>query len=192
MNKSTSLFAISAVLITLLAACGGGGDASAPSTTLTPAPASVVAPAVALADKYVGSWGLCIPEANPVKRAKSWRAEIIFTKTSATTLDLTRKKAYFLLADCAGVVDSYGDNQDIVFETFTLDGTKVIDNNTVDLIMWQFDFGPSIAVPGVVRAQRRKALGLVTATTLTIGESLPKDDQGYPTVLDTTNAYKKL
>lgn len=92
MTTTTFKLIVSGIALTVLAACGGGGDAS----TSAPTSAGPLA-------KYEGVW-------QPVAGCNSHRRETstLAASNSGTTLSNTFKVEYFANADCTGAVVATG------------------------------------------------------------------------------------
>ena len=178
MKKFTSYALVSAAVLTMLAACGGGGGDA-------PVAAPVPASTADATDKYVGSWGLCTPVTNATNGVVSSRATFVFTKNSATSLSLKVNGTGFSAANCTGAV--LNSLVDVVKGTYTLNGTKIIGNDTVDLINLT---STSATIPSFNGSF--KDIALVTGTTLYTGASSAADAQGYPTVISRLNVFNKL
>jgi hypothetical protein len=165
-----SLVAMTAVL----AACGGGGDAA-------PAPAQLPAGA---ADKFVGSWGSCAPVTGAVNGVLSARTLFVYTKTGATTLNLSVDGQGFKSAGCAGT--AFNTITAIGTANVTLNGTKLIGTQTVDRLDYVAKSTSITAFNGNL-----KDVALVSGTTLTFGGTSVPDANGYPTALDTLGVQTK-
>lgn len=170
--------ATTAAVLTLLVACGGGGGDA-------PVAAPVPAATADATDKYVGSWGLCSPVTNATNGVVSSRATFVFTKNSATSLSFKINGTGFAAANCTGAV--LNNLVDLVKGTYTVNGTKKIGTETVDLINIT---SSSTAIPALNGSS--KDIALVTGTTINTGASSFADAQGYPTVIDKLNTLNKL
>ena len=90
MKKFTIYVVVSAAVLSLLVACGGGGDSAPSSATSASTPTQpVVAPvqpgaAADVADKYVGTWTVCVAGTAPAPGSSTKEVQT-FTKASATS-----------------------------------------------------------------------------------------------------------
>ena len=173
--KKFTMYAVASVgALILLAACGGGGGDAPAATSVADA-----------TDKYIGSWGNCAPVIGATNGVLSARADFVFTKNSATSLAFTVNGTGFSLANCAGT--ALNSSAGLAKGTYTLNGTKKIGSDTVDLINILSTSTGITALNGSF-----KDIGLVNSTTYTPGAASAADAQGYPTVLDTATVFKKL
>jgi hypothetical protein len=169
-----SLVAMTAVL----AACGGGGGDAAP------APAAAAPLAAGAADKYAGAWGLCSPVANATNGVLSARTLFVYTKTGATTLNLSLDGQGFKAANCSGTV--FNTVTGIVTAAVTINGTKLVGTQTVD----RLDIASKSATVASANGNF-KDIALVSSTTFISGASSLADANGYPTLLDTATVLTK-
>ena len=173
--KLSTLFSLVAMAATL-AACGGGGGGD------TAAPAAVL-PAGA-ADKFVGSWAHCDPVTGATNGVLSAKTVFAYTKTGATTLNVSVDGVGYKAANCAGT--AFNNITGVATATVTLNGTKLIGTQTVERLDMVGKSATITALNG-----NFKDIALVTATTMLFGASSAADANGYPTVIDTADVFTK-
>jgi hypothetical protein len=173
--KLHSIFALLAVTATL-AACGGGGSGDAPA----PAPE----PSSTGTDKFVGTWGRCSPVTGSTNGILSGRNDFVFTKTSATVMDLSVNYVYFKTTDCSGTVANTvsGVGNAIV----TINGAKLIGTQVVDRLNLLARSATVSEFNGSL-----KDIALISGNSLTFGADSAADTNGYATALDTTTVFTK-
>jgi hypothetical protein len=159
---------------------GAGGTISC-TKLVAPTP---VTGAVTAADKFVGSWGSCTPVTGAANGVVSVRTLFVYTKTGATTLNLSVDGQSFKAANCSGAV--FNNVPAIGTAAVTLNGTKLVGTQTVDRLDYLAKSTDIAAFNGNL-----KDIALVTGTTLTFGASSLADANGYPTVLDTADVLTK-
>jgi hypothetical protein len=175
--KLSTLFSLVAASA-LLSACGGGGGGTA-------APAAVpVAGPVEASDKFVGSWAHCDPVTGAANGVLSAKTVFVYTKTGATTLNLSVDGAGYKAANCAGT--AFNSITGVATAGVTLNGTKLIGTQTVERLDMVGKSATITALNGNL-----KDIALVTATTMQFGASSVPDANGYPTVIDTTAVFAK-
>jgi hypothetical protein len=151
-----------------LVACGGGGGSTAPAV-------AAAAVAADVADKYVGTWSVCV-----ANTASNIKETLVFTKTSATSASYTFKQDTYPNSTCAGAPNpgTYNESGTLIYS-----GTKAVGADTVD----KFDI--SVVTPS---ASTNKDIGTVSGTTLKLGNnSAALDANGYPNTFDTVYVYNK-
>jgi hypothetical protein len=146
-----------------LVACGGGGS-STPSTAI---------PSGDVADKYIGTWAVCVPDL--VMQPAASKFIFTFTKTSATSVSFLLKQETHNNSSCAGAAPSTNTTG-----TFKFAGTKAVGADVAD----------KIDVVTTIPAGGGKDLGFVSGNTMKLGDE-SSDANGYPNALDTVNVFVK-
>jgi hypothetical protein len=165
--KFYKLSLLSLVAATLVA-CGGGGD-SAPAAN---------------ADKYVGSWAICVPTTSTTNGVLSGRATYVFAKTTETALSVSLDYTFYGTTNCAGSASTTSTG--VATGTVNLNGTKTVGTDTVDRL--------NFALTSKVDAELNgpfKDIGLISGNTLKFGASSAADAEGYPTAIDSTGVFTK-
>lgn len=177
MKKFTIYAGMIAAVLAMLAACGGGGGDSTPTASS--------APVVNASDKYVGTWGNCQASTNPANGLASVRIDIVFTKTTGTSMSLVMNGAGFSVPNCVAT-NQVSSTPSLATGTMTIDGSKVAGADTVDLLSVVF---ASATAPALNTSG--KDIGLVSGNSLKFSATSVADAQGYPTVIDNALVFTK-
>lgn len=169
MSFNKLLFTV--ICASALAACGGGDDT--PSSTLV-ATADV-------ADKYVGTWVMCVP----TDVSSSYKITLTASKVNATSISYTYGETVHSNTTCAstGTAD-YSEAGTIAYKGTTTIGSDVVDKGEGTITS---DNDKSTTEPRV-----EKDISLVSGNQLYFGDdSAPLDADGYPTAIFKTMGFTK-
>jgi len=182
----------------VIAGCGGGGDETAASVVTTTPTASVETPsqtvsgsggdstaaeasAPGVADKYVGTWVMCVTVANI-----SYKITMIGTKVSATSINYTYSQAQHSNSNCAGTgTNDYTEAGSIVYQGTKTIGTDEADKGEATITADSDNL--------TVEPRTEKDVSLVSGNMLYHGDKSASglDSEGYPNALFRRNGFTK-
>lgn len=155
----------------VLAACGGGDDTSSSTPVVT----------TDVADKYVGTWVMCVPSGS----SSSYKITLTGSKITATAISYTYSETVHGNSTCSGTgTPDYSEAGTIVYQ-----GTKTIGSDVVDKGEGTItsDSDNTTTEPRI-----EKDISLVSGTTLFFGDDDPGlDPDGYPNALFKTLGFTK-